>query len=291
MIKSMTGYGKSVADVRNYKLSIEFRTLNSKQMDLNMRIPQQFRYKEIDLRRRVANGLNRGKIDFSISFDEGQRVAIPKLNKEVVLQYYNELKELSDELGEVAEGSFLPIITHFPEVFSSPEEEFDNEDWSVIEQKVQEALDQVNDFRIQEGAILEKDFRLRIQNILGFLDRVPKFEESRIDRIRERIQSRLAQYFSDVKYDENRLEQEIIFYIEKLDITEEKIRLKKHCDYFIEILDTEEMAGKKLAFVLQEIGREINTLGAKANEVMLQKLVVLMKDELEKLKEQMLNVL
>lgn len=287
----MTGYGKSVAELPGYNLTVEFRTLNSKQLDLNMRLPQQFRSKELDLRRLISNELNRGKVDFSISFDEGKQNNAPKINKDRVIEYYRELKEISKELGDDIEKGFLPMITRFPDVFFTSETELNNDDWIIIEKKIQEALELVNDFRLQEGAILEDDFRMRIQNILSFLERVPEYEESRIGKIRERIEGSLEQYFSDVRYDENRLEQEIIFYIEKLDITEEKIRLKKHCDYFIEILDSEEMVGKKLAFVLQEIGREINTLGSKANDAMLQKLVVLMKDELEKLKEQMLNVL
>ncbi len=291
MIKSMTGYGKSVAELPGYNLTIECRTLNSKQLDLNMRLPQQLRSKELDLRRLVSNELSRGKVDFVVSYEEGKQNNAARINQEKALEYYRELKALSEALQEDPENGFLPLITRLPDVFYSPETELNNEEWTVIGQKVQEALALVNEFRTQEGAVLEADFRVRIQNILGFLERVPEFEESRIGKIRERIESSLEQYFSDVRYDENRLEQEIIFYIEKLDITEEKIRLKKHCDYFIEILDTEEQVGKKLAFVLQEIGREINTLGSKANDAMLQKLVVLMKDELEKLKEQMLNVL
>ncbi len=291
MIKSMTGYGKSVAELPGYNLTVEFRTLNSKQLDLNMRLPQQFRSKELDLRRLISNELSRGKVDFSISFEEGKQNNTLKINKDRVIEYYRELKEISKELGEDTEKGFLPMITRFPDVFSTPETELNNGDWIIIEKKIQEALEHVNNFRLQEGAILEEDFKMRIQNILSFLERVPEYEESRIEKIRERMKGSLEQYFSDVRYDENRLEQEIIFYIEKLDITEEKIRLGKHCNYFTEVLDTEEMVGKKLAFVLQEIGREINTLGSKANDAMLQKLVVLMKDELEKLKEQMLNVL
>lgn len=287
----MTGYGKSVVELPGHNLTIECRTLNSKQLDLNMRLPQQFRVKELDLRRIISNELSRGKIDFGISFEEGRQNGIPKINHDRALEYYNELKTLSEELNEIPETGFLPMITRFPDVFYTPETELNNEEWQIIEQKIQETLNLVNQFRLQEGTILETDFRARIQNILDFLEKVPEYEEARIGKIRERIESSLEQYFSDVRYDENRLEQEIIFYIEKLDITEEKIRLKKHCDYFIEILDTEEQVGRKLAFVLQEIGREINTLGSKANDAMLQKLVVLMKDELEKLKEQMLNVL
>ena len=291
MIKSMTGYGKTIAELPGYNLTIECRTLNSKQLDLNMRIPQQFRAKELDLRRFVSNELNRGKVDFVISYEEGKQNNAPRINHDRAMEYYRELKALSEKLNEMPENGFLTLITRMPDVFYTPETELNNEDWQIIEPKILEALDLVNEFRSQEGAILEGDFRIRIQNILGFLERVPEYEESRVGKIRERIESSLEQYFSDVRYDENMLEQEIIFYIEKLDITEEKIRLKKHCDYFIEILDAEELVGKKLAFVLQEIGREINTLGSKANDAMLQKLVVLMKDELEKLKEQMLNVL
>jgi len=291
MIKSMTGYGKSLVELPDYNLTIQCKTLNSKQLDISMRLPQQLRGKEIDMRRTVANELYRGKVDFTISFEEGKQNNAPKINKDRVIEYYQELKEIAIELGEEPENGYLPLITRFPEVFYTPETELNEDDWQVIEQKILETLTQVNEFRAQEGAVLEKDFRMRIRKILDLLDQVPEYEEARVGKIRERIEGSLEQYFSDIRYDENRLEQEIIFYIEKLDITEEKLRLKKHCNYFIEVLDSEEKVGKKLAFVLQEIGREINTLGSKANDAMLQKLVVLMKDELEKLKEQMLNVL
>jgi uncharacterized protein (TIGR00255 family) len=194
-------------------------------------------------------------------------------------------------LGEETEGGLLPLIVRMPDVFYTPEEEWSDEDWQQFEQAFQKTTEQVVEFRKQEGSVLEEDFRKRISMILELLDQVKDFEAERVERIKERIKGSLDQLNTDVQYDPNRLEQELIYYLEKLDITEEKVRLKKHCEYFLEILDTEEMVGKKLGFVLQEIGREINTLGSKSNNASLQKIVVLMKDELEKIKEQMLNIL
>jgi len=286
----MTGYGKAEVEIQNLSFSIEIRTLNSKQIDINMRIPPALKGKEIELRTLLSKSLQRGKVDFSIFSDKQQQSSNLSLNKELALQYYQQLKALADELGEEPKD-ILSLITRLPDVFSTEEEEMDERGWQQLQKAVEETIGEVNTFRTEEGRVLENDFRMRIDTILNLLKQVPEYESARIERIRERIQKSLDENFSNVQYDQNRLEQEIIFYIEKLDITEEKVRLKKHLDYFLEVLNAEDTVGKKLGFVTQEMGREINTLGSKANDASLQQLVVLMKDELEKVKEQMLNIL
>ncbi len=286
----MTGYGKAEVELKNNIFNIEIRTLNSKQLDINMRIPQVFKAKEIALRTMISKQLQRGKVDFSINSNNQKQNSPLKLNTSVAKQYFTELQKLSEELGQNS-NDLLSVISRLPDVFIAEEDQLNDNDWQILQTAAEEAITNVNTFRAGEGVILEKDFRLRINKILNFLLEVPKYEAARITRVRERIEKSMKENFSNVQYDKNRLEQEIIFYIEKLDITEEKVRLKKHCDYFLEVLNSENTVGKKLAFVTQEIGREINTLGSKANDASLQKLVVLMKDELEKIKEQMLNIL
>jgi uncharacterized protein (TIGR00255 family) len=291
MIKSMTGYGKSVIAIQHQKLMVEIRTLNSKQLDINLRIPQMFREKEIELRTFLRERLQRGKIDFSISGEQPEKAGGPVLNKALAYHYFTELKEFAGEIGREDKEDYLSIITRLPDVFAVAEETVDKNDWDILLQAVADAINKVSQFRRHEGSVLEKDFRQRIATILQLLGEVDKYELPRIDRVKERIIKSLNENLPDMQYDKNRLEQELIYYLEKLDVTEEKIRLKKHCDYFLEVLGSEEIVGKKLAFVLQEIGREINTLGSKANDADMQKIVVLMKDELEKIKEQMLNIL
>lgn len=287
----MTGYGKQELVIQNDSFTIEIKTLNSKQLDLGMRLPQSIRSFEMQLRTLVSKSLYRGKIDVSVYFTEGKKNVLPKVNMDAGLHYFKELNKLLSVLGEEPKEGILPLIVRMPEVFDSVEEEWTDKDWRILEKGMQQTIDQVVSFRLQEGSILENDFKTRINTILELLVQVEEFESERIVKIKDRIKSTLEQLGSDIQFDTNRLEQELIYYIEKLDVTEEKVRLKKHCDYFLEIIYTEEQVGKKLGFVLQEIGREINTLGSKANDASMQKLVVLMKDELEKVKEQMLNVL
>lgn len=291
MIQSMTGYGKQELVIRNHSFTIEIKTLNSKQLDLSMRLHQSIKSFEMQLRSQVAKCLYRGKVDVTVFYTEGKSDQMPKINMEAGLHYYKELNKLTEVLGEEPQGGLLPLVVRMPEVFDTSEEEWTDKEWKMLEEGMQKALNRVVEFRKQEGSVLEADFRKRIETILQLLDEVKEFEQERLVRIKERVKTSLEQLGQDVQYDTNRLEQELIYYIEKLDVTEEKVRLKKHCDYFMEIIDNEEGAGKKLGFVLQEIGREINTLGSKANDASMQKIVVLMKDELEKIKEQMLNVL
>lgn len=286
----MTGYGKAEIELKGSTYSIEIRTLNSKQMDINIRIPQVFKSKEVEIRNLLGQQLQRGKVDFNMANVSQKSNNNLRLNQAIVKQYYAELTAMAKELGEETDN-LLAVITRLPDVFSAEEEEIGDNEWALLKETIETATAQVNQFRTQEGRILAKEFRQHIEEILHLLQQVPQYEAPRIERIRERIQKSLEENFANVQYDKNRLEQEIIFYIEKLDITEEKIRLKKHCDYFLEVLQSEEKVGKKMGFVLQEIGREINTLGSKANDAAMQKLVVHMKDALEKIKEQMLNIL
>ncbi len=291
MISSMTGYGKAVANLPHQNLVVEIRTLNSKQLDINLRVPQVYREKEIEIRALLREMLVRGKIDFSLLPEPSQSGEAPVLNKSLARHYYLQLKAFADEMGIDGKEDYLALVARFPDVFSAEEVAPDDSTWQVLLETVKEAARQVITFREHEGSVLEKDFRKRIDTILQLLKKVDVYEKARIERIRERIIKSLNEHLSDVQYDNNRLEQELIYYLEKLDVTEEKVRLKKHCDYFLEVMNSENTAGKKLAFVLQEIGREINTLGSKANDASMQKIVVLMKDELEKIKEQMLNIL
>jgi len=290
MIQSMTGYGKAMAITPNYKFSLEIRCLNSKQLDINLKVPGILRSLEPEIRSILSGDLYRGKIELVITEEKSEQ-GFSSINKDVVIRYYQELRNLAKELDDPVSGGFLPLVIRNPEVFSAPDKDLSEEDKDILKQAVKDAVVQVIDFRQHEGAILEKDFKLHIHNILELLSEVPAFEQTRIDRIKDRMKNNLEKIKGEIAYDPNRLEQEMIYYVEKLDITEEKIRLKKHCDYFLDILDKESRSGKKMGFVLQEIGREINTLGSKANDADLQQKVVLMKDELEKIKEQVLNIL
>jgi len=287
----MTGFGKEVLENEARKITIEIRTLNSKQLDLNLRLPQIYREKELDIRSIIGKNLERGKTDISINIEQKNVSAAPVISKALATHYYNELKEVSESINQSNDYDYLSMIVKMPEVLVSPEVEIDDKEFGELLATIQHACDKVNTFRKNEGKILEKDFIQRINTIIELLQKVASFEEQRTTRIRERIKSNLEAFSQDVQSDKNRFEQEVIYYLEKLDITEEKIRLKKHCDYFLETLAKETSVGKKLGFVSQEIGREINTMGAKANDFDIQQIVVLMKDELEKIKEQLFNIL
>lgn len=291
MIKSMTGFGKAVVETEKSRYRIEIRTLNSKQLDINLRTPVVFKDKELEMRGLINQELIRGKVDLSISMDQNSAESASVVNESVAMHYFNELKRLSQKLGIQSSDDLLPAILKLPDVFISPEQTLDTHEWENIVSGLKEALTQVNEFRISEGKNIETDSRVRINIIKSLLTEVEPFELKRTDYIKERIRTNLQSFSNDVQQDMNRLEQEMIYYIEKLDITEEKVRLLKHCDYFLETLKSEEAQGKKLGFISQEIGREINTMGSKANDVNIQKIVVLMKDELEKIKEQLYNIL
>ena len=285
MIYSMTGYGKSVLQLPTKKLTIELKSLNSKNLDLNTRMPSIYREKELDIRKMLADSLERGKIDFSIFVEMTAEDTSTQINEPVVRQYINQLKKVVD--GDEIE--LLKMAVRFPDAISTVREEIDEEEWKAIQIEITKAVEALNNYRLSEGKVLEQDFNKRITIINDLLDKVIAMDPERIEGVRERLLKGVEELKE--KYDENRFEQELVYYIEKFDITEEKVRLKNHLDYFTESINSADSNGKKLGFISQEIGREINTIGSKSNYAPMQQLVVQMKDELEKIKEQLLNVL
>jgi uncharacterized protein (TIGR00255 family) len=295
MIISMTGYGKAIVELPGKKLAIEIKSLNSKGLDLSVKLPGAFREKEMEIRALLSQRLERGKVELYVSAEKSVDTAAYSINKSLFLQYYQELKLLLSELKEENRDGLLPVILKIPDVLQSEKAEFEETDWAILAEGIETALRSVEEFRSAEGSILEADMRTRVQLILDLLTSIEPFEQNRLNDIRERIRTGFQNIAkSDLLQtipDENRFEQELIYYIERLDITEEKVRLKKHCDYFIQTMNDTNSQGKKLGFVSQEMGREINTIGSKANDAGIQKIVVQMKDELEKIKEQLLNIL
>lgn len=288
MVLSMTGFGKSTGTFNNKKFSIEIRTLNSKSLDLNFRLPNIYRELEATFRNIIASELERGKIDFILTLEGTGDAQNYVINKDLAATYYQDLKALNTIINGKTED-YLSLILRMPDIFVNDKHEISVDEKEWIFSLTADACAKVNDFRKQEGGELYDEFTNRINDIQYLLDQVPQYEQQRVDNIRERLKRGLEE-FAGTKYDENRLEQELIFYIEKLDISEEKMRLGNHLNYFLDTLKVE-ASGKKLGFISQEIGREINTLGSKCNHVAMQKLVVEMKDNLEKIKEQILNTL
>lgn len=286
----MTGYGKAVVELPNRKLTIEVKSLNSKQFDLFTRIPLIYRDKEIGLRNRLAKRLERGKVDLNFNLEHISKDVTSKIDHNVVKQYYIELDKLSSELNISAPEDWLPTLLRLPDVMKQEIEEVDDSEWALVEDTIEKAIDELINFRIQEGEALKKVLIANIDNIRSLLKNVEMYENERLEKIKSRIYDNLTQ-LENVEYDNSRFEQEMIFYMEKLDINEEKTRLANHLDYFIKTLNEEKSQGKKLGFISQEIGREINTLGSKSNHFEMQRIVVQMKDELEQIKEQILNVL
>lgn len=291
MIRSMTGFGKAESVLPEKKITVELRSLNSKQADINVRIPQFYREKEVELRQLITARLERGKIDLNINYDLLGEDPAGEINRPLVISYFNQLQKVAGELGIQGGEQLLAAVLRMPETVKTTRQELGEEEWKIVVGTLEKAIEELDRFRMQEGRTLEKDLRMRIGIILEKLAAVSAFEDDRIQKIRERIGGSLENFLGKDGIDSNRLEQELIYYLEKLDITEEKVRLKTHCEYFMETLQMEEAPGKKLGFISQEIGREINTLGSKANQTDIQKLVVEMKDELEKIKEQILNLL
>ncbi|MFL0353247.1 YicC/YloC family endoribonuclease [Xanthomarina sp. GH4-25] len=285
MIHSMTGYGKSVLQLPTKKITIEIKSLNSKNLDLNARMPSIYREKELSLRKLIGKELERGKIDFSIYVEMTGEETTTQLNKSVVKQYMKQLKEVVD--GDDTE--LLKMAVRFPDALNTERDDIDEDEWDVILNEVKVALKNIDTYRLDEGKALETDFKYRLNNIENLLGQVIAMDPERIEGVRERLRKGVEELKE--KVDENRFEQELMFYIEKFDITEEKVRLKNHLDYFNAALSSDDSNGKKLGFIGQEMGREINTIGSKSNFAPMQKLVVQMKDELEKIKEQLLNVL
>jgi uncharacterized protein (TIGR00255 family) len=289
MIQSMTGFGRATLVLPKKKVTVEVKSLNSKQVDINTRIPSFYKEKELEVRSHLTNTLRRGKIELAIFVENTGIDSQHKINKELVSTYMAALKEVGSDA--VSNGDLLAMAMRLPDAMKVEREEFDKEEWSSVMNVVKEAVAALVDYRQTEGLSLEKDIKHQIATIDRLHNEVPKYEQERIDTIKERISTKLIDVLQSVDFDRDRLEQEMIYFIEKLDVSEEKVRLKNHCEYFIETMNSGESSGKKLGFISQELGREINTMGSKANHTEIQKLVVEMKDALEKIKEQVLNVL
>lgn len=292
MIHSMTGFGKSEAHFTGKKIHVEIKSLNSKALDLSMRLTSIYREREMELRRRVANALTRGKVELTLWTEKDAASAANPINADVVASYANQIRSISRERGlALREEDMWSIIVRLPDVTSTPQAEtLSDEEWAVVSRAVDEALEALQAFRRQEGEALEAKFREKIANIRGYMQKITPYETGRISKIRQQLEERLAE-LRGVDYDRGRLEQELIYYIEKLDINEERQRLTNHLDYFLRTLEAEPGQGKQLGFIAQEMGREINTTGSKSNQAEMQNIVVCMKDELEQIKEQVLNVL
>jgi uncharacterized protein (TIGR00255 family) len=291
MIRSMTGFGKDVREDDAVRITIELKSLNSKLLDINCRLPSNFRGYEIDIRNLLGEKLQRGKIDCSVTVDMKSAANAPVVNESLASYYFNSLRSLTQKLGVSADEEILSSILKMPEIFQNGEREADEKELERLKDGLVSACEALDRFRINEGKNIAEDFVNRINAILQLLEAIEPFENARIERVREKIRNNLGLSAMENQLDENRFEQELIYYIEKLDITEEKVRLKKHCEYFLETMELESASGKKLSFICQEIGREINTLGSKASDADIQQRVVLMKDELEKIKEQVFNIL
>ena len=286
MIQSMTGFGKATLQLPTKKITIEVKSLNSKGLDLNVRMPSLYREMELGLRNLIASKLERGKIDFSIYIESTAEQTSTRVNVPIVKAYINQLREV---YSDVDETELMKMAVRMPDTMKVEREEIDESEWATIQNVIEEALQNILNFRKDEGESLEKEFQLRIGNIRQFMNEALALDPERVQAIKDRLQTAIAEL--QVNVDENRFEQELIYYLEKLDITEEKVRLTNHLDYFLDTIKGTEANGRKLGFITQEMGREINTMGSKSNHAQMQKLVVQMKDELEKIKEQVLNVL
>lgn len=291
MMKSMTGFGKAAAILNGKNYEIEIKSLNGKSLDINTKLPANYKERELEMRSIIGERLERGKIDFSLTITVVSGGEAVKVNEELLASYFNTMSQITDRLNfKPDQTQLFTTLLRFPDVLRNDPEPLDENEWEFVKALLIKAVDALDNFRIQEGQNLKGDFVKRTNLILEYLSRVEPFEKQRVAQIKERIAARFEE-LKGLDVDRNRFEQELIYYIEKLDITEEKIRLKNHCNYFIETIDAQEAPGKKLGFIAQEMGREINTLGSKANDSDIQKIVVMMKDELEKIKEQVLNIL
>jgi uncharacterized protein (TIGR00255 family) len=288
----MTGFGKATLELENKKISIEIKSLNSKQLDINTRIPNLYKEKDMVIRNEIKSKLERGKVELSIFIESVGTDKETKINKPIVEAYYKQLQELAENLGvSIDNEPILQTILKLPDALKVEYQELNEEEWNLIFEGFKTALSEIINFRRQEGEALQEDIFARIGKIETLLAEVPQYEKERIATVKARINDNLRDFVEKQNVDKNRFEQEIIYYLEKLDVTEEKVRLANHCKYFIETSKLGNSEGKKLGFIAQEIGREINTLGSKANHTNIQKIVIQMKDELEKIKEQLLNVL
>lgn len=286
MIQSMTGFGKASLQLPTKKITVELKSLNSKGLDLNTRMPSVYREMELGLRNQIAQSLERGKVDFSLYIEVTGEETSTKVNAPIVKAY---IKQMRDILPDADNTELMKMAVRMPDALKTERDEIDENEWKQIQTVIDEALANINDFRASEGLSLEKEFKLRIDNIRSYMNQALALDPERVQNIKEKLQTAIDEL--KVNVDTNRFEQELIYYLEKLDITEEKVRLGNHLDYFLETIKGTEANGRKLGFITQEMGREINTMGSKSNHAEMQKLVVQMKDELEKIKEQVLNVL
>lgn len=290
MIRSMTGFGTATATYLNKSITIEVKSVNSKFFDLNLRLPSLYREKEYELRSDLSRSIERGKVDVSFSIDSPEATKKTNINAALFKSYFDDLKNIQQEY-QTGDSDLMRIILSLPDVMSNEKQSVTDEEWKQVKSIMDSSLEAFNAFRLSEGASMQKDLEGRIQSITDKLIDVEKFEGGRIEQVRKRLTGSLEEFIQTQNIDRNRLEQELIFFVEKFDISEEKVRLRTHCEYFLETLKSDASNGKKLAFISQEIGREINTIGSKANDAEMQKIVVNLKDELEKIKELLLNVL
>lgn len=291
MIQSMTGYGKAEVQLESGKITIELRTLNGKTADINIKSQLLPKDKELLVRQKIADKLHRGTIDFFVTFEANAVSSAKHINQSLAEEYYRQISALSEKLGVNADSAlFLNTVLRFPDVIDNTRQDIINdENWPVVEKAIDQAIDNTNDYRSREGVALYKDVTSRVNNILKLEDEVESFDGERIATVRAKIEKAIAELM--LKPDQSRFEEEMIYYLEKFDINEEKVRLRQHCKYFMDTIDGEAFPGKKLGFIIQEMGREINTTGSKANHAGIQKIVVRMKDELEKIREQSMNIL
>lgn len=286
----MTGFGNATASYLNKTITVEIKSVNSKFFDLMLRMPSLYRDKEYELRSELAKAIERGKVDVSINIDSPEATKRTVINEDLFKAYYSDLKIIQDQY-KTGESDLMKIVLGLPDVMTNDKQALSDEEWAEVKSTIEKSLDAFHSYRLAEGASMQKDLEERIASITNKLKDLEKFEAGRIEQVRKRLSGSLEEFIQTQNIDRNRLEQELIFYIEKFDISEEKVRLRTHCEYFLEVLRSKSSNGKKLAFISQEIGREINTIGSKANDAEMQKIVVNLKDELEKIKELLLNVL
>ncbi len=291
MIQSMTGFGKATCEYGNKKIVVEIKSLNSKQLDVSTRISGLYREKDIEVRNELSQQLERGKIDFTLYIDNSGKESVSQINQSVIEAYYQQIKQISENIGIEVPGNWFEVLLRLPDALKTETVELDENEWIEIRKVIATAVEQLKNFRIQEGKSLENVFVTKIARIDDLLNQIAPYESERVEKIKVKLEENLQTLSEKIDYDTNRLEQELIYYIEKLDVNEEKVRLRNHLKYFIETMKHEKSPGKKLGFIAQEIGREVNTLGSKSNHSEMQKIVVMMKDELEQIKEQVLNIL
>ncbi len=291
MIKSMTGFGKAIFEISNKKFILELKALNSKQIDITVRVPSVYREKEIELRNELVEKLVRGKVDFTLYVENHGDESTNKINDAVFKEYFFQLKKISEELDVQTDQNLVQAVMRLPDVIKTEYETLEEEEWNTIMEYLSEAIDEINHFRLAEGKALKNDIESNVNHIKNLLLQLAPFEEQRIESVKSRLNENLDKLNLNGNIDENRFEQELVFYLDKMDMNEEKVRLENHCNFFLETLKSSESNGKKLSFISQEMGREINTLGSKAYDSDIQRIVVQMKDHLERIKEQLLNVL